>query len=341
MTRFAPASFTASAALLLALAMSGRAHAAECASNADCEKGFECREAGGIDCTAPACEPGASCPEPEPCTTSVVMECVPAECASDAECGDGMVCHEYTEGCAAVACACPSDQPDCTCDVPACDPKTVSYCTPKYALPCTVAADCGSGFTCEQLESCGCSGSSGSGGGATPTPDESKPLPPDGDAAPPAGEPYPADCSCQPSGQSACVPQEIVCESDSACPVGWTCQAQSGGASAPSCAGDDCADAPAPEPLPEQRVCFPKYYGGVAQGGDLGSTPTSAGDDKGTNSGDGTANPEAAGNDADAESNDSSACQMGHAPASRSAFGIVALLGALFGLSRRRAQVRA
>jgi hypothetical protein len=340
MTRFAPASLTASAALLLALAVSGRAHAAECASNADCDKGFQCQDVGGVDCTAPACAPGASCPEPEPCAPSAQMECVPAECASDAECGDGMVCHEYTQGCATVACTCPSDQPDCACDVPACDPRTLSYCTPKYALPCTVAADCGSNFSCVELESCGCSGSSGSGGGATPAADEAKPLPPDGDAAPPAGDPLPPECSCQPTGQSACVPQEIECASDAACPAGWTCQEQDGGTSS-GCAGEGCDAAPAPEPLPTRRLCFPKYYGGTDQGVDLGGTPTSGGDDKGSTNGSGTQNPEAAGSNSDADSNDSAACQMGHAPASRSAFGILAVLGALFGFKRRRAQLRA
>jgi hypothetical protein len=91
--------------------------------------------------------------------------------------------------------------------------------------------------------------------------------------------------------------------------------------------------------LPARSLCFPKYYGGV--GGvaeDLGGVPTSGGDDQ--NNGSGTPQPEAAGNDAAADGEESAACQIGHAPASRSVFGIVALLGALFGFARRRAHVR-
>lgn len=334
MTRFTHVSFTASAALLLALVVTGHAQANDCTSSSDCDKGFQCQDVGGVDCTAPACAPGESCPEPEPCATRAQMECVPAQCTSDAQCGDGMVCHAYTQSCPTVDCACSSDQPDCQCDIAPCDPQTLSYCTPRYALPCTVAADCGTGFSCQELESCGCSGSSGS--GAEPAPAEAKPLPPDADsdAAPPAGDPLPPECSCEPSGQSACVPQEIECGSDAACPAGWTCQQDPNTGTSSGCAGDGCGAAPAPEPLPTRTLCFPKYYGGVGVGigEDLGGTPTSGGDDEGT------ANPEAAGKASDADSSESAACQMGHAPASRSAFGIAALLGALFGLSRRRAQ---
>jgi hypothetical protein len=132
------------------------------------------------------------------------------------------------------------------------------------------------------------------------------------------------------------VPQEIECDSDAACPAGWTCQQDPNTGTSSGCAGEGCGAAPIPEPLPTRTLCFPKYYGGVGGGIDLGGTPTSGGDDKDTGSG--TQNPEAAGNASDADSSESAACQMGHAPASRSAFGIVALLGALFGLSRRRAQ---
>jgi hypothetical protein len=268
----------------------------------------------------------------------VQMECVPAACTSDADCGDGMVCHEWTETCPTVDCACPSDQPDCECEIPACEPKSESYCTPKYVLPCTVAADCGTGFDCQQLESCGCSGSAGTGGGAEPAPaDAAKPLPPDGGAGAPASDPLPPECTCEPSGQFACVPREIPCADDSVCPAGWTCQNADSGTSS-GCFGDGCDAAPAPEPLPTTSLCFPQYYGGAGVGieEDLG-TPTRSGDDQGTGS---TQNPEAAHADADADANDSAACQMGHAPASGSALSILALLGALFGLSRRRAHAR-
>jgi hypothetical protein len=51
--------------------------------------------------------------------------------------------------------------------------------------------------------------------------------------------------------------------------------------------------------------------------------------------GDGSSAPEHAANDADG-SHESSACQMGHAPASRSAFSLAVALGALLALKRRR-----
>jgi hypothetical protein len=40
----------------------------------------------------------------------------------------------------------------------------------------------------------------------------------------------------------------------------------------------------------------------------------------------------------DASSNESAACQMGHAPLSSGALSVLTLLGALFGLKRRRGQ---
>jgi hypothetical protein len=43
-------------------------------------------------------------------------------------------------------------------------------------------------------------------------------------------------------------------------------------------------------------------------------------------------------NAAEASSHDSEACQMGHAPASSGVLSLLTLLGALFGLKRRRAQ---
>jgi hypothetical protein len=110
-------------------------------------------------------------------------------------------------------------------------------------------------------------------------------------------------------------------------------------ATRPACAGEDCGAAPAPEPLPARSLCFPKYYGGV--GGvaeDLGGVPTSGGDDD--SNGSGAPTPEAAGSDGATDSDESAACQLGHAPASRGVISIVALLGALFGFARRRAQVR-
>jgi hypothetical protein len=340
--RFLPAPVTASAALLLALIAPGRALANDCESTTDCGNGFECQVVGTSGCATPSCPPDGPCPAVEPCEARTQKECVPIRCTSDVECGAGMLCHEWMTGsCGGVSdCACSSDQPDCTCaEAPACEETTESLCTPKYVLPCTVAADCGSNFTCEEQQRCGCSGSSGS--GAAPTPDDAaRPLPPEGDPLPGESQPEPnPDCSCEPSGQFACVPVEIECDSDSNCPAGWGCELQ-GTATDPGCAGGDCKAAPIPAPEPATGRCFPSYYGGV--GVDLdGGTATSGGDDKGTGNG-APQNPEAAPSGESAQnSSESAACQLGHAPASHSVLSILAVLGAVLGLGRRRAQPRA
>jgi hypothetical protein len=334
--RFLPAPLTASAALLLALVAPSRAFANDCVSSADCEKGFDCQVVGTSGCATPSCPPDGPCPEAEPCEVRTQKECVPAPCTRDAECSAGMVCHEWTSGgCATSGCACPSDQPNCTCpsEPPVCEETTESRCTPKYLLPCAAAADCGSNFTCEEQQSCGCDGS-----GGTPTPDDAaRPLPPESDPLPSEPQPEPdADCSCEPTGQFACVPVEIDCDSDSNCPAGWSCQVQ-GVATDPGCAGGDCAAAPLPEPEPATGRCFPTYYSGV--GVDLdGGTATSGGDDKGTPNGS-PQDPEAAPSGESAQDgSESSACQFGHAPASHGVLSILAVLGALLGLGRRRAQ---
>lgn len=336
--RFLPASLTASATLLLALLAPGRALANDCQSSRDCDQGFECQEVGTSGCATPSCPPDGPCPEAEPCEVRTQRECVPAHCTSDAECGAGMVCHEWTSGgCAASGCACSSDQPDCGCssEPPVCEETTESRCTPKYALPCTVAADCGSNFTCEEQQRCGCSGSTGS--GSAPTPDNAaRPLPPEGDPLPSEPQPEPdSDCACEPSGQFACVPVEIDCDSDSNCPAGWSCHSL-GVATDPGCVGDDCKAAPLPQPEPSTGRCYPSYYGGVEVDLD-GGTATSGGDDEGTPNG-APQVPQAAPSGESAQ--DSAACQLGHAPASQSALSILAVLGALAGLSRRRAQPR-
>jgi hypothetical protein len=359
--RLVPRTFAASAVLALATLLPGHALAlvappgptdpadpSTCQVNADCQMGFECTVVGASACggaaPAPTCPPGETCepaPMPEPCVSMEYRACTPARCMSDSDCAAGMVCHSYTTPCASIGCACPSNVPDCDCGpVPECTPETFSMCTPQYALPCEAAADCGPGFTCEEQQSCGCSGSEG--GGSEPTPGEdAAPLPPEGMAGAPAEmpeptDPLPPDCSCEPSGVSACIPQEIVCDDASDCPSGWICQ-QEAQADRPACFGDGC---PEPEPLPPARfLCQPEYYGGVGVGVDDGGVPASGGP------GTGTANPEASptpngsgnGSTSGEESRESAACQMGHAPASSGVLSLLVVLGALIGLKRRRA----
>jgi hypothetical protein len=334
--RFLPATFAASAVLLLASLSPTSAHALQaCEATADCEKGFECTIVGTSGCAPAACAPGTDC-KPAPCETVVEKACTPAHCQADADCASGMVCHGFTQPCAVSNCACPPDATDCGCATPVCDPQIEMICTPRYALPCATASDCGDGFTCEEQLSCSCSGSDG---GATPTPGAAPR--PEGAAGAPAGDaalPRPNDvpeCSCQPSGISACVAQEIPCAAPTDCPTGWSCH-EAPLAGAPDCDGGDCGSSYPLVALP--RVCRPDYYSTPVDGGDSGEQPTTpeGGPTKGepgTDNG-GTEPPMAGSGE---ESNESAACQMGHAPASSGVLSLLVMLGALLGLKRRRA----
>jgi hypothetical protein len=357
--RFYSATLTASAVFLLSsLASAVVARPIGCGAGPACAYGFECAEVGASSCAPSApCPAGQECPAVDPCVTTVEYGCVPSHCADDAQCAPGMVCHAWTEPCASSGCACASDTPNCDCGAPTvCDPQTVSVCTPKYDLPCQVAADCGTGFTCEEAQSCGCS----AGGSATPPMmgsggSSSAGAAPAPAAGGPASDPLPIDppdCSCQPSGQMQCVPMQVMCATDAQCPAGWSCQAEAvTNTAAPACApGMNCPTPPAP--APSGSWCVPPYYG-ASSGGDLQvpSTPTTGTGTSGpgtpTKGGPGTAGTTSTGtpnegtptpgSTGEAESHESSACAMGHAPASSGALALLAMLGALFGLKRRRA----
>lgn len=344
--RFIPATFAASAVLLLSsLSSAILAPPPGCGEGTACAEGFECTVVATSGCASAApCAAGASCPEPEPCLTAQQMGCTPAHCAVDAECAPGMVCHAWSEPCAVTDCACPPDAKDCACGgTTTCQENTVSMCTPRYLLPCTVAADCGDGFTCEQVMT-GCA-SSGSGGGSTPN-TGAAPAP----AAPPGSAGAANDVATdpcgapQPSGVSQCVAKEMVCQTAAECPAGWSCVGQDVAVSAPACTGQDCSADPVPNPTPSRAVCQPPYYGVDSSGGlEVPAAPTAHGTVTGT-TGKGTAGSGSTGGSGAPESADggaaheSSACQMGHAPASTGALSLLAMLGALFGLKRRRAQ---
>jgi len=293
-----------------------------------------------------------------------------------------MVCHAWTEPCVVTDCACPANTPNCGCGASVCDPQAVSICTPRYDLPCKVAADCGAGFTCQEAQSCGCAGSAGSAtpssGGAANTgtlPAPSYPggfpnyagtgntgntgnLPvPSGGTGGTAADPVPTppDCSCQPSGQMQCVPMDITCQTAAQCPAGWMCQAENVATGAATCApGATCPTLPPPPP-PVSK-CMPPYYG-ANSGGDLEvpATPTTGTGTTGPGTATGTTGTGTAGTGptgipnegtppnkgtpeptTSAQSHDVSACAMGHAPASSGALALLAMLGALFGLKRRR-----
>ncbi|MDF3070339.1 MAG: hypothetical protein K0R38_5940, partial [Polyangiaceae bacterium] len=307
---------------------------AACGNGPACAFGFECTVVASSGCgPTPACAPGASCPDPAPCVDTQEYGCAPAPCQADADCASDMVCHAWTEDCAVTNCVCAPGE-KCDCGEPTtCDPKTVSMCTPRYVLPCSAAADCGPGFTCEETESCGCSGS---GGAETPPSPGSgaAPLPPGGGGAPAAdAAPIPPDCSCEPSGVKQCVPQEIGCDTDAACPAGWACE-EGEVDSPPPCVDGNCASRPAP--LPPTKTCQPPYYGGVDRDLDDPVPPQAGGDSEGTSNEapPNTGNPPT--DEGSSGTQESSACQFGPASSSGGALSLVAVLGALFGVARRR-----
>lgn len=339
--RFIPATFAASAVLLLSsLSSAIVAPLPGCGDGPVCGVGFECTVVGGSSCAStPPCAAGEACPEPEPCVNVEIMGCTPAHCSDDAQCAPGMLCHTWTESCPVTDCACAPNTPDCSCGTRVCDPTTVSMCTPRYVLPCKAAADCGDGFTCEeQMTGCASSGSSGATPEARPAP-----IPPNGagGAASDPIEPAPI-CAPEPSGQFQCVPKQITCQSAAQCPAGWSCEQLAVDVAAPCAPGQSC-EPPAPQPSSAQ--CRPPYYG-VDSSDDLevpvsgtGQNPGKGTTGSGTGGGSATGAPvpEAA-NDDDASSHESAACQMGRAPASSGVLSLLTLLGALLGLKRRRAQ---
>jgi hypothetical protein len=163
----------------------------------------------------------------------------------------------------------------------------------------------------------------------------------------------PGTCGC--TTHMACVAQQVECKTAADCQAGWSCVADPTiGIDVPACPPGTMCDPPAPTPAPTMH-CLPPYYGANSSGslssmpGVPGSTQTvgnvdnppntngSAGTgntNKGTG---GTASNGAAGSGS-SESHEVAACSMGHAPASTSALSLLAMLGALVGLGRRRAR---
>lgn len=342
--RFLPACLAAPAVLFLA----SMAHAIQapeplpgCGDGPACAHGFECTVVGSSGCAPAACAPDQTCPPPEPCDVTEEYGCTPAHCGADADCASDMVCHAWTESCPVTDCACAPGE-KCDCGATTCDPKTVSMCTPRYVLPCQTAADCGAGFTCEEQQDCACAGS---GGAEAPAPQKAAPVPPSSGGAPPDTDVAPVpNCQCQSAGLR-CVVKDVQCATDAECQAGWLCENTNVSSPAPAqdCAGGDCGATP--DPQPSVGHCRPPYYGSrdaddlgqpVAEGtpgtDNGGSTTGSAGSSNG-----GTVppkDPNAA--NGDGEAHESSACQMGPANAERGALSMLVLLGALFGLKRRR-----
>lgn len=218
-----------------------------CTADTDCAEGQICAL---TDCARPCdtdvdptCEPvdcggGGTCIDAGP---------PPAECASDADCGSGERCViETFESC--VGCACAADDPACDCDIPTgeeCKTETFAFCLQPWQAACAVDADCGGGFTCEFIESCGCSGSGGSEGG-------------DADAAPPAPE-DPEACVCEPATEGSCVLERVECASAADCAAGFECIDEG---SAGVCSVDEAGTVTCDEPAASASVCAPAGFGG-------------------------------------------------------------------------------
>ena len=252
-----PTCGTATSGICTSVSISG-----DCATDADCPDGLACEEVGGSACSSPACPPGEPCPEPTPCEPTVFYACVappPPPCTADSDCSEGLTCIiESYEVCSGGGFGggpepLPGDPSPGTPDgsgtgsepVVDCTTETYSYCAPRWMGPCTTAADCGDGFTCEPELSCYCSGSGGtdvppdtgtgsSGGGSSggsDSPGSDSPgsdSPGSGSSTPvPDGSGATEDpCACEPTGSNYCaLPDEpTACTSASDCPTEWTCE---------------------------------------------------------------------------------------------------------------------
>jgi MYXO-CTERM domain-containing protein len=301
-----------------ALFAANAASAQDCATDADCGDGYVCKTG-----MTPACAE-KPCPSDDPKCNDLPPDCAPMEyhycqakpCSDDSDCPDTMVCHSETStecagGSAASPPACPKDA-DCAQPDPqpvpqdTCKETTVSACTPRWALPCTKAADCGEGFDCKEQVSGMCSGSApAAGGGSSGSQDGGAPA---GDQALPQ-----QTCTTEHTGQYYCELQDLPCDSNADCPSGLECiesyvgVACTGTAAAPTpepMAGGDtpqdgagsgsagagasgdkpASDCPQPDPV---KVCMPpNFYGrdlgvGVADSAGGGAASGAPGADKG------------------------------------------------------------
>lgn len=354
------------AAGLLALVSTSQAR--ECADDSECPKGFTCEQTVNLACPEIACAPDTEC-EPIECDSGPLYECVSVECDSDDDCAEGMVCHTETWRLCADGCPEGASDEECQQQESACEEQSESSCVPRYALACEADGDCGPGFSCLEIESCGCAGSAGSAGSAEPAPDpnagdaggeEMEPQAEPGDSPPPE-DAVPQDledpnCFCEPTGAYQCELNIVACDTSDDCPEGFECGPNPEGG---VCWASSDGDSGCSEPDPAQ-ICLPPYHdlatgrgfsqaaassglaGGEA-GAPLGSgaatdgsdePPTAEVDTNDLASGEqGAASDEKAGS----ESSDSGGCQLSRAPhpagSGATALGLL-MLGAW--VSRRR-----
>lgn len=274
----------------------------------DCPRGFTC-EIAPQACPAIACaDDNPDCPR---CDGPGTPYCEPAECEADADCGDATVCAEYR------LLDCPSTAPaadtgdaqtDKAAEAPGgCALTVFKQCTPRWQLPCSVASDCGDGFSCEETESCS----------VAPSEPEPRELPPDYARA--------AEISCVPSGVRSCIPLETPCAVDADCPAQFVCADNPNGvcSSTPD-AQERCT------PVDPVKLCVlssPTYYAtdAAVSSESLGNTTASL--------------PETAtDNDAVSSGESSSAGCALHTEAPTNGLALLSALGlaATFALRRRR-----
>lgn len=309
--------------LLTPLLVASAASAQEACGEQSCPKGFTCEaQSGGcpaIECFAPPCEP---------CVPATEYVCSPGPCSVNDDCAEGMACADVEQ----TTCTGPTTQGscqegDCRPDTPAdCSTTTIKQCLPRWALACSADADCGVGFTCQDQQECSCPGSMG-----TATPGSSGPTPGSADSGPDAAEPAPgapaapAECTCAPTGQKACVATQVACANEAQCPSGWSCRDNPEG----SCWADSNGNTGC-TPADPAKLCMPPFSD-VLAGSGVGTTTNAEGSPLPTAPG------KASAADASGSSADAGGCSVGraHGGATRDGLAWLLALAAAVGLSRR------
>ena len=211
------------------------ARARDCASDADCPKGFGCQVGASASSIPPfpatVATPTANGPSPA---------CVSLECHTDADCGDGTRCELDVSTLCTTS---PDGGSSCT---------PGNMCVPAWQARCKTDSECGAGFTC--------SGTDGYDELASPS-EASVPayamatsvpcvslLPP---VVPPNVNLNPRDAStCSSITWSTCVAMPTgPCAVDTDCPATWTCAcppALSVGGEGLPAAGNETGDASGP-----------------------------------------------------------------------------------------------
>lgn len=229
------------AGLLLTLARPAAAQS--CETDSDCGAGYVCHTETYQSCSVQACMRGQFCPPPV-CETYESKYCISAPCSTDADCPSTMVCNTpMYEECSGGGMTAPCAKGDGGCDSStAIDAGTYEChqvagdptCTPRYQLPCQVAADCGAGFACEEQRYTVCSASGMAGSPSKDLPDAMTATGSAGDGTA-GGEVaidagvaedggYSYECHEESSGSFYCRLLELPCGSNADCAAGLECQ---------------------------------------------------------------------------------------------------------------------